>query len=86
MSARWLRDPLKWGLPIGAGVPACIEIGAHVQFEYVRDHDHVLRPVPILEHCEFQCFSTVNKETAAKTAFVLDDPTAVTVFANQKKG
>jgi hypothetical protein len=60
-------------------------LGTHVQFEDSRDHDHGLRPVTVLEHRKLQCVSTVDEETTPKAALVLDDPTAVTVFADKKE-
>ena len=78
-----LRDPLKGGVSRGAF--AHEGLGAHVQSENVRHHDHSVRAVAILEHGVFQRFSTVDKETAAPVTLILDDPVAVTVSADQEQ-
>jgi hypothetical protein len=57
---------------------------AHVQFKTFGYHDYGLRAVSALPHCEFEGLSSVDKQAAAQTAGVLDDPVSVTVFADQE--
>jgi hypothetical protein len=57
---------------------------AHVQFKAFGYHDYGLRAVSALPHCEFEGLSSVDKQAAAQTAGVLDDPVSVTVFADQE--
>jgi hypothetical protein len=57
---------------------------AHVQFKTFRDHDYGLRAVSTLPHREFEGLSSVNKQAAAQTAGVLDDPVSVAIFADQE--
>lgn len=59
---------------------------AHVQFKAFRYHDYGLRAVSTLPHCEFEGLSPVNKQAAAQTAGVLDNPVSVAVFADQEGG
>src|SRR5262245_42841328 len=54
----------------------------HVELENTGNHDHGLRPVPVLEHREFHRFSAVHEQAAAKAALVLDDPVAAAVPAD----
>src|SRR5262249_57153237 len=53
----------------------------HVELENTGNHDHGLRPVPVLEHREFHCFGAVYEQAAAKAALILDDPVAAAVPA-----
>src|SRR6516164_4666837 len=61
-----------------AGGQAILVAGlrTHVELENAGDHDHGLRPVPVLEHREFHRFGAVHEQAAAKTALILDDPVA----------
>lgn len=54
----------------------------HVELEDAWDHDHGLRPVPVLEHREFQRFGAVHEQATAKAALILDDPVAAAVPAD----
>jgi hypothetical protein len=54
----------------------------HVELENAGDHDHGLRPVPVLEHREFHRFGAVHEQATAKAALVLDDPVATAVPAD----
>jgi hypothetical protein len=58
----------------------------HVELENAWDHDHGLRPIPVLEHREFDRLGTVHEHAAAKTALILDDPVAAAVSADTEQG
>src|SRR5262249_46849810 len=45
-----------------------------------------LRPIPVLEHREFQRFSTVDEHSAAQAGLILDDPVAAAVLADAEQG
>src|SRR5215510_9061030 len=58
----------------------------HVELENAWDHDHGLRPVPVLEHREFHSFGAVNEQATTKAALILDDPVAAAVPADPEQG
>jgi hypothetical protein len=62
-----------------------LRLGAHVEFENARDHDHGLRPVAVLEHGELQGFGAVDEQSAAKSALIPNDPVAAAVLADQEQ-
>src|SRR5439155_9142823 len=67
----------------GAGLdPKAAGLRTHVELENAWDHDHGLRPVPVLEHREFQRFGAVHEQATAKAALILDDPVAAAVPAD----
>jgi hypothetical protein len=57
---------------------------AHVQFKTLRYQDDGLGAVFTLPLREFEGLSSVNKQTAAQPAGVLDDPVSAAVFADQE--
>src|SRR5262249_56433653 len=58
----------------------------HVELENAWDHDHGLRPVPVLEHREFHRFGAVHEQATTKAALILDDPVAAAVPADSEQG
>ena len=56
------------------------------QLENPGDHDHRLRTVPVLEHCELQGFSATDEESAAQPLLILHDPVAMAVLADAEQG
>lgn len=70
----------------GHRVAASARLAAHVELENAGDHDHGLRPIPVLEHREFHRLGTVHEHAAAKTALILDDPVAAAVSADPEQG
>src|SRR6516162_4595755 len=70
-----------------AGGQAILVAGlrTHVELENAGDHDHGLRPVPVLEHREFHRFGAVHEQAAAKAALILDDPVAAAVPADPEQ-
>jgi hypothetical protein len=59
--------------------------GTHVQLESARHHDYGPWGVAIFVHGKFDRLSTIDKKTTTESFWILDDPVAVAVFADQKK-
>src|SRR5262245_636223 len=76
-----LGDLAEWGLRNEWGTLEEAGFRGHVQFEHPGHHDHGLRSVAVLEHGKFQCFRTIDKETAAQSALISGDPMPVSVSA-----
>jgi hypothetical protein len=69
----------NWGVGpnvLGRGRPAI-----DIQLENPWNHDHGLRTVPILEHCELKGFCSIDEKPAAEPLLILHDPMAVAVLA-----
>src|SRR5262249_20251626 len=62
-----------------------MRLGREVEFEHTGHHDHGLRPVTVLEHCEFQRFGAIDEEAAAEASLVASDPMALAVAADEEK-
>jgi hypothetical protein len=60
-------------------------LAAHIEFKNTWNHNDRLRPISILEHCELECFCTINKKSTAPALIVLDYPIAPTVFSDQEE-
>lgn len=63
----------------------CVRIDAQIELKHARNHDDGLRPTSALEHRELDGVSAINKQTAATTALIADDPLAAAILANQQK-
>src|SRR5215471_12232236 len=57
---------------------------AHVELENAGDQSDRLRPLAGLVHGEADGLVTIDEEPSAQTAFILDDPMAATVSADQE--
>jgi hypothetical protein len=60
-------------------------IPAEVELEHAGDHDHGLRPVPVLEHREFEGLRAVNEQATAKAFLGLNDPVASAVLSDHEQ-
>src|SRR5258705_5643573 len=61
----WLGRSCKAALSAGAGA-AISPLAAHVELENAGNHDHGLRPIPVLEHRELHRLGTVHEHATAK--------------------
>lgn len=59
-------------------------VAIHIEFKNTGHHDDRLRLVSILEHREAKCLSTVDKQPAAETSFVLDHPVPTAVLSDEE--
>ena len=80
-----LGHPAQWNLNVGGDILCGGVAAANVEFQNTRDHDDGLRPVAILEHCEFEGFSFVDEEAAAEPLLILHDPMAVAVLPDAEQ-
>src|SRR5262249_62027312 len=63
-----------------AGLPA------YVEPKNAGNHDHGLRSVAVLEHCELHRFGASHEQPTAKAALILDNPIAAAVLADSEQG
>jgi hypothetical protein len=80
-----LRNPLEANWDIGRDMPGGVRRIVDIQLEDSRDHDHGLRAISILEHCELEGFSSVDEKPAAEPLLILHDPMAVTVLPDAEQ-
>jgi hypothetical protein len=52
----------------------CAQAMSHIELENTRNHDHGLRSIALLKHCKPQRLGTINDESAAEAAPILNHP------------
>jgi hypothetical protein len=76
---------LKADLRVRPDVPGHQRPIIYIQLEDSWDNDDGLRTVAILEHGEFEGFSSVDEDPAAEPFLILHDPMAVAVLPDAKQ-
>jgi hypothetical protein len=76
---------VEWNFGIDRGQTNRGSTSSHVELQNAGNHDDGLRPVSILEQRKPEGSRAINKQPAAEATLILNDPIALTVFADQEK-
>jgi len=74
-------DLLLWSVGVAADPAWLIDI----ELEYAGHHHDSLRTISVLEHGKFKRLGAIDKQTAAKPAFVLHHPMTTPVLADTEE-
>jgi hypothetical protein len=63
----------------------CARFTTHIELENTGNHDNGLRPVSVLKHCKPDRLGTIDEESAAYAAMVLNNPDPPAILADQEE-
>jgi hypothetical protein len=63
----------------------CARVTTHIELENTGNHNHGLRPIAVLKHGKPERLGTIDEESAAEAARILNNPASPAILADQKE-